>query len=192
MSAPRKEIAAELVAEGRRLYEQTLIPTQEIAARMGISRATLSARIAEWQWTRRGYSSGGPAAPASASEADIPAVADLPALAAQPQGRAAFAAHVRSVLQSELAAAQRVLKMLGTAKQAEAERTARILATVTRTVKEIVATANPNEMTAPDAADDDSVPCDIDELRRELARRIYGIIEARRREAGAGGDGVSA
>ena len=51
MATPRIEIAPELVAEGRRLYEQTLTPMHYIAAMMGISRRTLENRIREWNWT---------------------------------------------------------------------------------------------------------------------------------------------
>ncbi len=55
MPGRRKEIAAELVTEGRRLYENTLTPVRDIARVMGISRNTLDNRIAEWKWLRRYY-----------------------------------------------------------------------------------------------------------------------------------------
>ncbi len=32
----RKHVAPELIAEGKYLYEQTLVPTDEIGARMGL------------------------------------------------------------------------------------------------------------------------------------------------------------
>ena len=57
MSGLRKEIAPELMAQGRQLYENTLTPTRDIATKMGLSRTTLDNRIAEWKWQRRKYTS---------------------------------------------------------------------------------------------------------------------------------------
>ena len=53
MPAHRKEIAPALVAEGRRLYEQTMVPVREIAALCGVSPTTLQDRIVAWGWQRR-------------------------------------------------------------------------------------------------------------------------------------------
>ena len=55
MPAHRKEIAPALVAEGRRLYEQTMVPVREIAALCGVSPTTLQDRIVAWGWQRRRY-----------------------------------------------------------------------------------------------------------------------------------------
>jgi len=78
MSGRRIEIAPELVAEGRQLYENTLTPTRDIATKMGLSRNTLDNRIAEWKWQRRQYTSGEHAADAPATaiavEASTPAL----------------------------------------------------------------------------------------------------------------------
>ena len=54
----RIEIAAELIAKGKILYEQTDTSVLEICARMGISRNVLYARIDGWKWQRRRYTSG--------------------------------------------------------------------------------------------------------------------------------------
>ena len=53
-----KQVAPELIAEGKYLYEQTLMPTDEIGARMGLSRSAFYLRVKEWKWKRRRYSSG--------------------------------------------------------------------------------------------------------------------------------------
>ena len=66
----RIEIAPELAAEGRYLYEHTLMSVEEIAARMKISRSTLYARIREEKWQRRRYSPS-----AAADEAPVAATA---------------------------------------------------------------------------------------------------------------------
>jgi hypothetical protein len=55
MGARRIEIAPELVAEGKRLYEQTLTPIADIAAMMGVCRETLNNRSCEWGWKHRAW-----------------------------------------------------------------------------------------------------------------------------------------
>ncbi len=76
--APRKmEMAPALVAEGRRLYEHTVMPVRDIALKLGISNTTLQNRIDEWGWKRRDYHSELMrklrAAEVAASEARAPA-----------------------------------------------------------------------------------------------------------------------
>jgi hypothetical protein len=62
------------------------------------------------------------------------------------------------------------------------------MASISRALREIATLVQPDEVKAPDDADDDPVPRDIDEFRNELARRIRGFIEAR----SAGADGIPA
>jgi len=53
MPCPPLPISPEIVAEGRRLYEQTSVPVADIAAMTGISIRTFSARARQWGWPRR-------------------------------------------------------------------------------------------------------------------------------------------
>ena len=186
MAMPKIEVAPERIAEGKQLYEETDMPLHEIAARMGLRRRTLNNRIVEWNWTRRRYTRGG-------TEAEQDAVASMPAIRASaiaaPASKVSpaepalpYAARLQRIVDGQLAVIERTLKVMGPASSAEAERTARTLATISRTVQEIKATAE-GRMSS-DEADDDPVPRDIDEFRRELARRIRGFIEARRNGAG--------
>jgi hypothetical protein len=151
------EIAPRLIADGKRLYETADTPTRVIAAMMGIAPRTLSDRIAEWGWQRRHYSRAQDSAP--------PAVAGEPAPAPPPvepwpqTPPLPFAERLDRVIDGEMAVIERTLKVLGPASSAEAERTTRTLATISRTVQEIVATAQ-GRMAADDA-DDDPVPSDI-------------------------------
>jgi len=192
MSALRKEFSPDLVAEARRLYEQTMTPIHEIAAMMGICRATLHDRIREWKWVRR--STRQPAADfADATRARIvsamtgPETAnDIDAWAGE--RRAALAAHLLETAERQLHAIDAVLEKLGPADKAEAERAARTLAGLARGMHEIAALLRPQETTPPDDSDDQPVPRDIDALRNELARRIHAIIETR--AAGTAGGGA--
>jgi hypothetical protein len=188
MPAHRKEIAPALVAEGRRLYEQTMVPVREIAALFGVSPTTLQDRIVAWGWQRRRYdtrsvdlviarhAAAKPGAPEGAAPSALP-----PAL---PQERAAVAARVQATVERELTAVGRVLDVLGPSDRDEAERTARTLASLARTLREVALINRTEEAAAPDDIDDDPIPRDIDEFRRELTRRIRKFIEARRNGAG--------
>jgi hypothetical protein len=183
----RKYVAPELIAEAKYLYENTLTPTDEIGAKMGLSRTAFYLRVKEWKWQQRRYSSGAAEAPAVVSAADSEFEA-ASAPTPEPDDAAVdlpFAARLQRVVNAQMEVIERTLRVLGPASNIEAERTARILATLSRTVQEIVATAEGD--TRADAADDDPIPDDIDEFRYQLARRIRGFIEARRQ----GVDGIS-
>jgi hypothetical protein len=197
MGARRIETDPERVARGRQLYENTLTPTREIAAMLGLSRNTLDNRITEWKWLRRNYSRGGPvradtppvAAPAPVSAQPMPA-AQAEALPPGPvELPADFAARLQRILNIQFDVVEDLLKVLKPANPAEAERASRTLAVVSRTVQDIKATASSAGAMPPNDADD-PVPRDIDEFRFALARRIRGFIEARRngadRVSGAG------
>ena len=186
MAAHKIPIAPELIAEGKRLHETTLTPLSDIAAVMGITRGTLAARIKEWGWKlRRPHSRGvdifhairGAAAAVAIAETAPASAADL--IPVSEQRRAALAISIHKVVECELAERANIA-VVKAADQAEAERSARTLASISRTVREIAALNQPVEVTPPDETDDDPVPGDIDEFRFELARCIRGFIEARR------------
>lgn len=130
-------IAPELIAEGRHLYEETDTPVRVIAKRMGLTRSTLNYRIADWKWVRRHASAADPpltqelpaATPAAPPSDGASTPADEPALA--------FAEWMKRVLNVEMAVIERTLKVLGPASNAEAERTTRILASITRTLQDL-------------------------------------------------------
>ena len=186
MATPKIQIAPELVAEGKRLYETTMTTIADIAALMGVSRRTLENRIVEWNWKRRRQPSGaidifhavrGAAAAVATAETPPPdAAIAAPALAQQ---RAALAVRIQNVVEREMAVVERVVNLLGPADEAEAERTVRTLAGITRTLREIAALNQPDEVTPPNETDNDPIPRDIDEFRNELARRINALIDDR-------------
>lgn len=196
MVAHKIEIAPELIAEGRRLHDTTLTPLCDIAAVMGITRGTLSARIREWAWGKRRASSGAldlfhavrGAAAAVATETLPQITASSTPLA---ERRAVLAERFLTITEREMAVVERVIGILKPTDQAEAERTMRTLATVSRVVREAAALNMPDEVT-PDDPDDDAIPLDIDEFRLELARRIRGLIEKHRGNEGEGAGGTGA
>ena len=96
------------------------------------------------------------------------------------EAHAALAVRIQRVAEREMDAVERVLDVLGPSDQAEADRCARALAGISRTLREITALNTPEDVTRADDTDDDPVPVDLDALRCELARRIKGLIEAER------------
>ena len=188
IATPKIQIAPERIADGKRLYELTLTPVPDIAAMMGISRKTLERRVREWGWTPR-------SAPRFATDRALAVMASTDAVVnagppaaacnpVSPEARSALAARIHGIVEQGLDAVERVLTKVGPADEGGAERSARTLAAVTRTLHEMAAFTKPDEVTPPyDADDDDPVPRDIEEFRRELARRIRGFIEARRNGA---------
>lgn len=199
MSARRIEIAPELIAEGKRLYERTQTPLRDVAARMGISRRTLENRIREWHWRRRRIASRPIELLHAARGAAIAAMTDgeAPATdskAVSPQRRAAIAERIQNVVEREMAAIERVLAVIGPLDPAEAEGSARALASIARTLREVAALNLPDEEVkdADDANAADEIPRDMDEFRRELARRLHAIIDAQSGETAGGGHGPDA
>jgi hypothetical protein len=184
MIGSRIEIAPERIAEGKHLYETTLMPLGDIAALMGVSRTTLTRRVAEWGWLRR--------SPArQLTERAVVATAPA-ATAIAPASRLDLAARILTVAERSLAAVDRVLAKVGPADEAGAERSARTLAAVARSLREMTVLTRPQELMPPDDADDDPIPRDIDEFRRELARRIHALVDARTGERSGNPDGAAA
>jgi hypothetical protein len=76
----------------------------------------------------------------------------------------------------------------------EREQQTRSLAVLARTMRELIAleTAEAEANKLQTRADDDPIPRDIDELRRELTRRLNALLDARAAGARAGSEGASA
>lgn len=198
---PRKQVAPERIAEGKYLYEETLTPTDEIGKRMGLSRSAFYLRVKEWGWTQRRYSHGLgdesaepilPQEPAAVPDAPVAVEATNPA-APDEETASAFEVRARTYARAcaavgrQIAIIEGIQTTLMPVQAAQAERSARVLATLNRSLLEITEATKPEEsVDADDAsdADDDAVPRDIDEFRNELARRIRGLVDAERRREG--------
>jgi AcrR family transcriptional regulator len=95
---------------------------------------------------------------------------------AQPD-RQTLAARIQHSIERELDAIEKVLDLLQPQNGNEAERAARTLAALARTLRE-VANLDTDPSAEPDD-DDDAGPRDMDEFRRDLARRMEAIVAAR-------------
>ena len=99
-----------------------------------------------------------------------------------PAGEGTLTERVSRSIERELS---RIETLVGTLRitpdqRAEAERRARTLATLARTLREVTR-LRAEEEKAKKPADDDYVPCDINEFRRDLAAKMAGIIEEAKR-----------
>lgn len=104
--------------------------------------------------------------------------------------RKTLVARVSTSIERELFAVEQLLASNGgtSALDTETERRARTLASLARTLREL-SQLEPAK-TKP-KADDDAIPRDLDELRRELARRLDGLIaDAKAVHPDASGDTV--
>ncbi len=181
MSATRKQLDRAKIAQAKHLYESTRVPLDEIAALLGISRRTLSDRASEWGWKKRNARApnetdrrrgSADARPPVASEATPPGDAEAAPQASQ--DRAALAARIQAAAEREIAAVERILAVLGASDPAETEGAARTLASLARTLRELVHLERRAAPTEP--VDDEHRPRDLDEFRRALARRLEELI----------------
>jgi hypothetical protein len=171
----RKMIAPELMVECRRLYEETLTPAHEIWARMGLSRDAFYVRVREEGWQRRRYSSSGMADVPAVSALAVPADEPAPAPVSE-ERRAVLRARAFRAAEIQMDTIERILRTLQPGNAAQSERSARVIASLNGSLREITAITTPEPTTASDAADPDAVPRDIDELRLEIERRIHAYV----------------
>jgi len=91
-------------------------------------------------------------------------------------------ARVSDAIERELSKIERIVgnptRMLP-AQRIETESRARVLASLARTLKEVMRLREQERGAGDDttkAADDDAIPRDLDEFRRELSRRLEGLV----------------
>jgi hypothetical protein len=199
----KKEIAPELLAEARRLYEQTLAPVDDIASVLGMTRTPFYKIVNREGWRGRRARSGtfhfARALTADGVTALMPTPAEQPRAAVEvnrepvaPWQRNALAQRIMIAAERDIDAVERILAKVAPNDPIEIEYSARVVASVARTLREIAALNQPDEVTPTDDTDDDPVPLDIDEFRLELARRIHVLVDARRNRQGGGGGGAVA
>lgn len=192
----------------RHAYEHTDQPVEDICRAYGISSGTLRDRMRRWHWTRRRppVPAAGPppvppveAAPVAMLPVAMPPPDDTPPHADAPPMAPAFApttpspplltptapeplaARVRGAMACVLPAIETIVSRLaaGTLHPREQERAARALTALTRTLRELNGLSGGLPQPAAAAPDDDPVPRDMDEFRRELARRIRAFVADR-------------
>jgi hypothetical protein len=95
---------------------------------------------------------------------------------------ASLVARVGNAIERELRKIERIIGSsvrLHPSERIESESRARVLASLARTMKEVMRLREQERDAADDAtkaADDDPIPRDLDEFRRELSRRLEGLV----------------
>ena len=107
----------------------------------------------------------------------MPDAPDKPAPDAASDSPADLAMRVQRAVERELAAIDAIIAKLDgkRADAGESEKAARTLASLARTLRELSALQSQQ----PDDEDDDSGPVDLDEFRRDLARRMDAFVASR-------------
>lgn len=211
----RLEIPPELLAEGRHLYEHTSMSVEEIASRLTMSRSALYARIREGNWQRRRYSPSA-AADEAAQNAAVAAADAVPAIQREPitanpvdethsepdrqpaaplaavtvERRAVLYARAFRAAERQMDEIETALKTLHTAR-GPFERSARALAMLNRSLRDILVLTKADETVLADEAKDHAIPRDLESLRGELARRLHALIDAQTGETSSGGGGAA-
>src|SRR2546423_4401160 len=166
------------IAEGRRRYVETDEHNEDSAAFLGMSRSTFRSRRRDWGWPARGTHWRKPVTPTAETTAAEQAVYQAILNDALPE-----AERIRRTVECQLAAIAHIVAKLqpGSAQLREVERSARVLASLTHTLQEVLRLGEPNGEAAPAAHADDRPPAEPDEFVRDLVRRMDEF--TRRRQA---------
>jgi hypothetical protein len=168
------------LGDAKYLYEQTSVPAEDIAGMLGISRSTLRNRVKEFTWRQRNPR-GRSFSPAQllqrAAERSGAALATaIPgAHPPDPGERATLAKRIQAVIERQIAVQEAILPKLEASAAGDVDGVARTLASLSRSLKEVVMRLDAPPAT-PEPADDDIVPRDIDELRRALSRKLEALV----------------
>ena len=172
-----KSFTDAMIADGKRRFEETDEPLASIAACFGVQSTTLYRYARKWKWRLRRDRPARDLAPPTTPvmpEA-APDVGTPPP--AEPQTPLEIAMRLERAIERQLADVEARANAGAPRSTPDAERIARVLAALARTLKEaqrLRAAATPVPV-----PDDDDRPFDIDELRRELARRIDAFVAGR-------------
>jgi len=159
---PEKEIAEHVLVCAQALYEQTDVPMTAIAELMGIAPSTLSARVLRHGWTLR--------PPCRLGKRKEPPPGALRGTMKD------LSARVRAQIERQIRLAEYDLSKPGPrgARANDSERAARTLASLVKTMTELKRLDG--EKTCDPRAEDDEI--DIDEFRRDVARRLEALCES--------------
>jgi hypothetical protein len=175
MTFKKIEISEGDVALAKRLFEQKT-PDADIARAIRVSVGTFRNRLREWGWQRPRAAPSRRAKP-PAPKVTLPIEQIFPPVSAK---NLTHAERVQYLIDLEFNAVGDVLRKLGTAPD-EAKPAAQALAIVRRSLAEMLKLNTPQASTEP--TDDDDMPENLDEQRRELARRIEALVAEQTREA---------
>ncbi|MEX0753454.1 MAG: hypothetical protein WD073_11095 [Xanthobacteraceae bacterium] len=189
MPAKRIVIPAKKLAQAHFMYEQTLTPMDDIAGFLGISRGTLRSRVKELGWQprcddphARGFQRYRKRAaaekPEDKEEPNKPKEEPARGYPQVPEERLALVTRLREAVEKQIGHVDSILSRAEMQLPDEAERTGRMLAGLARTLREMTRLETP---APPEIEDDSDMPRNVDDLRRELLRKMDAILARRNR-----------
>lgn len=169
------EHTPEAIAHARHLYENTAMPVADIAKILEIGQCTLYKRKAEWGWRPRNLKL---AELDDAAKANVPLkeLSEIAEPAKKIVEKISLLDRVRSAVENEIIKIDDVLQRVESVhlRSTDAERAARTLAMLVRTLRELTALEKPadakvGEEDKREASDEFR---DLDEFRSSLAERL--------------------
>ncbi|MBK8008455.1 MAG: hypothetical protein IPK23_08500 [Rhizobiales bacterium] len=165
-------VPPEKIAQVRKLYEGTNVPVRDLASICGLGVTTFLKRVKLWGWKPRNYRMRDYDA---AAQGDIDAIREVAAPAIAMAENETLIDRVREVV-----AIEGVLTRVEGARlrSTDAERAARTLATLVKTLREVAALQRDEKPESENGAEADEFR-DLEEFRAELAERLDRLRRSR-------------
>lgn len=170
----------EKIAEVRKLYEGTNVPVRDLASICGLGVTTFLKRVKLWGWKPRNYRMRDYDA---AAQRDIESIREIAAPAIAVAENETLIDRVRTAVEREIVAIEAVLARVEGAKlrSTDAERAARTLATLVKTLREVAALQRDEKPEQASGEGEDEFR-DLEEFRSELAERLDRLRRSRAAE----------
>lgn len=172
-------VPSERIAEVRVLYEGTDVPVRDLATLCGLGVTTFLRRVKLWGWKPRklrmqDYD--------QAAAEEVSSIREIAAPALAVAENETLIGRVRAAVEREIVAIEAVLARVESVqlRSLDAERAARTLATLVKTLREVAALQRDEQPDAEKSAGHDEFR-DLEQFRAELAQRLARL----RRRGGA-------
>jgi hypothetical protein len=161
------------IARAKHLYEDTSVPVADIALSLGLGQTTFLNRVKLWGWKPRRAKLADLDAAAKA-KVPLEEIREIAKPAKEELQKISLLGRVRAAVESEIVAIENVLSRVEAARlrSTDAERAARTLATLVRTLKELTALENPQDKREETESEPSDEVRDLEEFRRNLAERL--------------------
>jgi len=168
----------EKISEVRKLYEGTDIPVRDLASICGLGVTTFLKRVKLWGWKSRRYRTKDYDA---AAKAEVESIREVAAPEVAIARNETLIDRVRAAVEREIVAIEAVLARVEGARlrSTDAERAARTLATLVKTLREVAALQRDEKPEQESGAAEEDEFRDLEEFRSELAQRLDRLRRSR-------------
>lgn len=168
----------EKIAEVRKLYEGTNVPVRDLASICGLGVTTFLKRVKLWGWKPRNYRMRDYDA---AAKRDVDAIREVAAPAIAVAENETLVDRVRAAVEREIVTIEAVLARVEGARlrSTDAERAARTLATLVKTLREVAALQRDEKTEDENVGTGEDEFRDLDDFSRELAEQLDRLRRSR-------------